>query len=87
MANEGLRLVGEGIVRRPSDIDHLMVAGHGFARWKGGPMHQASERGLLVLRADLRRWQAEDPVWTPAHLLDELVSDGKGLEALNARRP
>jgi len=86
MANEGLRLVGEGIVRRPSDIDHLMVAGHGFARWKGGPMHQATERGLLVLRADLRRWQAEDPVWTQAPLLDELVSDGTGLEALNARR-
>lgn len=87
MANEGLRLIGEGIVRRPSDIDHLMVAGHGFARWKGGPMHQASARGLLVLRADLRRWQAEDPFWTPAPLLDSLVGDGTTLDALNARRP
>jgi 3-hydroxyacyl-CoA dehydrogenase len=87
MANEGLRLVGEGVVRRPSDIDHLMVAGHGFARWKGGPMHQAKDRGLMVLRADLRRWQAQDEVWSPATLLDELVSDGVSLEVLSSSRP
>lgn len=87
MANEGLRMVGDGVVRRPSDIDHLMVAGHGFARWKGGPMHQAADRGLMVLRADLRRWQAQDPVWSPATLLDELVSDGVSLEMLNTSRP
>jgi 3-hydroxyacyl-CoA dehydrogenase len=30
LANEGARLLDEGIARRPSDIDYLMVAGYHF---------------------------------------------------------
>lgn len=84
-ANEGLRLLHAGFARRPSDIDYLLVSGYGFPRWRGGPMHQADQRGLLVLRHDLRDWAAEDAFWTPAPLLDRLISDGLRLGDLDER--
>jgi 3-hydroxyacyl-CoA dehydrogenase len=84
LANEGLRLLEEGIARRPSDIDHLLVAGYGFPRWRGGPMHQADRRGLMVLRHDLRSWAADAAVWEPSPLLDRLIRDARQLADLDA---
>jgi 3-hydroxyacyl-CoA dehydrogenase len=83
MANEALRLMEQGIARRPSDVDHALVAGYGFPRWRGGPMHQADRRGLLVLRSDLRAWAAEDALWLPAPLLDRLIGEGRRLADLD----
>lgn len=85
MGNEGFRLLASGVARRPSDIDHCLVMGHGFPRAQGGPMHQANRRGLIVFRADLRKWQSEHAVWAPAPLIDKLISDGKMIAALNTR--
>jgi 3-hydroxyacyl-CoA dehydrogenase len=83
MAAEGGRLLGMGIARRPCDIDRILVAGHGYPRWRGGPMFQADLRGLMVLRADLRRWGAEDPVWSPPPLFDRLLAEGRRLPDLD----
>lgn len=83
LANEALRLLDQGTALRPSDVDHLLVAGHGFPRWQGGPMHQADRRGLLVLRHDLRLWAQDHPLWSPAPLLDRLIQDGLRLSALD----
>jgi 3-hydroxyacyl-CoA dehydrogenase len=85
LANEGFRLLDQGIARRPSDIDLVLVAGHGFPRWQGGPMHMADRRGLMALRADLRLWAADDPIWAPAPGLDRMIRDGMRLEALDLR--
>ncbi len=83
MANEGSRLLGRGMALRPSDIDFALVAGYGFPRWEGGPMHWADQRGLMVLRKDLRAWASEGPeLWTPAPLFDSLISDGRKLADL-----
>ncbi len=79
----GLQLLAQARARRPSDIDHALVAGHGFARWQGGPMHLADRRGLMVLRRDLRLWAEENALWTPPPLLDRLIRDGLSLAALN----
>jgi 3-hydroxyacyl-CoA dehydrogenase len=84
-ANAGLRLLAEGVARRPSDVDLALVLGHGFPRWQGGPMHQADRRGLMALRRDLRLWAADDPIWAPAALLDDLIRDGRTLDALNGQ--
>ncbi len=83
LANEGARLREEGLARRPSDIDCLMVAGYHFPRWRGGPMNQAAVRGLMVLRHDLRLWGAEAALWRPAPLIDRLIRDGRGIADLN----
>jgi 3-hydroxyacyl-CoA dehydrogenase len=83
IANEGLRLLAQGVALRASDIDLVLVLGHGFPRWRGGPMHQADRRGLMALRADLRSWAVDDPFWTPAPILDTLIRDGKSLDTLD----
>ena len=83
LANEGARLLDEGIAKRPADIDHLMVAGYHFPRLRGGPMHQADRRGLMVLRHDLRSWGAEAALWSPAPLIDRLIRDGRSFAALD----
>lgn len=84
LANEGARLLEEGIARRPSDIDHVMVAGYQFPRRRGGPMHQAGVRGLMVLRQDLRTWGREASLWSPAPLFDRLIGQGGTLASLDA---
>ena len=83
MANEGARILSDGLALRPSDVDAIMVGGFGFARTMGGPMHQADIRGLMVLRRNLRIWAAEDAVWTPDPLFDALIGDGRNFDAMN----
>jgi 3-hydroxyacyl-CoA dehydrogenase len=85
LANEGARLLGEGVAARASDIDAAMVAGGAFPRWEGGPMFWAARRGLIVLRADIRRWGETAPDhWQVAPLIDELIRTGRSLAELDA---
>ena len=84
MANEGARILEEGIARCPSDIDLVLLAGYGFPRWRGGPMHSADRAGLLQVRNDLRAFAREDEVfWRPAELWDELIRNGRHFADLN----
>lgn len=84
MANEALRLLDAQVVLRPSDVDLVLVAGHGFPRWRGGPMHHAASRGLLVLRRDLRQWAKDDAaLWSPHPLLDRMIAEGRTLADLD----
>lgn len=84
MANAGFDLLDSKVARRPSDIDLVLVLGHGFPRWRGGPMHHASQRGLLVLRRDLRDFAHDDAgIWTPHPLLDRMIADGRRLAELD----
>jgi 3-hydroxyacyl-CoA dehydrogenase len=83
MAAAGLDCLAAGTALCPADIDHLMVAGYGFPRRLGGPMHQAGRRGLLLLRQDLRLWARDDRIWAAPPMLDRLISDGRSLDQLN----
>ena len=86
LANEAAKVLGEGLAQRPSDIDAILVAGYGFPRWQGGPMAWAADRGLLVLRADLRRFAPQAPAfWAVAPLIDDLIRDGRHLDDLDPR--
>ena len=46
LANEGARILEEGIAQRASDIDVVYCHGYGFPRFRGGPMHAAEALGL-----------------------------------------
>lgn len=83
MANEGARLLSEGVALRASDIDVILVGGFGFARVLGGPMHQADLRGLMVLRRNLRIWALEDAIWAPDALFDALIAEGQSFASLD----
>ena len=85
LANQGARLVSDGLARRPSDVDAVAVLNGLFPRWQGGPMFQADKRGLLVLRADLkRRAEVAPQIYAPDPLIDRLIADGSNFAALNA---
>lgn len=86
MTNEGARILSEGLVARPSDIDFAVVSGAGFPRWQGGPMHWADRRGLLLLRRDLSVWAWEAPhLWTMEPLIADLVERGQRFADLDAQ--
>ena len=84
LANEGARLIQTGKLRRPCEVDAIALAAGLVARWTGGPMYQADQRGVMVLRADLKSWAADAPeLWTPSPLMDQLIGGGKTFDALN----
>ncbi|WP_289043462.1 3-hydroxyacyl-CoA dehydrogenase NAD-binding domain-containing protein [uncultured Aliiroseovarius sp.] len=84
MANEGARLLDEGVAWRPSDIDVVMMYGYGFPRFRGGPMMSADQRGLLAVRNALKSYQPDAPdFWTPSRLFDELIKNGRHFSDLN----
>ncbi len=78
LANEGARLLSAGVVSSPLDIDLVAVAGLGFPRHRGGPLHLADQRGLIILRRDLLNWAADGEIWKPVPAWDALVSVGRG---------
>ncbi len=84
MVNEAAKVVGEGIARRPLDVDVTLLYGYGFPRYRGGPLKWADMTGLPGLLDDIREWAAEDAYfWQPAPLLEQLVAEGRKFEDLN----
>ena len=84
MVNEAAKVVGEGIARRPLDVDMTLLFGYGFPRYRGGPLKWADMTGLGGLLADIRRYAKEDAAfWTPAPLLEQLVAEGRTFDDLN----
>jgi len=80
MVDEGARIVAEGIARRPSDIDVVLVHGYGYPAWRGGPMHEADMIGIpeMVERAESLGDQGG-----AAPLLREMAESGKRFADLN----
>lgn len=84
MVNEAAKVVGEGIARRPLDVDVTKLYGYGFPRWRGGPLLWADTVGLDRLLSDIRDWAESDPYfWQPAPLLEQLVAEGRRFADLN----
>jgi 3-hydroxyacyl-CoA dehydrogenase len=81
MANEGARIVEEGIALRASDIDTVYLKGYGFPLHRGGPMRYADQIGLWNVERALERIAKEPGVdaafWQPAPLLSRLAAEGK----------
>lgn len=84
MANEGARLLDEGVIARPEDADVIMIHGYGFPRWRGGPMEAADLAGLFDLQLRLKKMAgAEDPFWSPHPLIADLIKNGRDFNSLN----
>jgi 3-hydroxyacyl-CoA dehydrogenase len=80
MINEGAKIIDEGVVSRPHEIDMAMVNGIGFPAYTGGPMFLADQIGLAKVRAAMLRYRdiGGAEFWTPAPLIDRLAAEGKG---------
>jgi 3-hydroxyacyl-CoA dehydrogenase len=84
MVNEAAKVVGEGIARRPLDVDMVLLFGYGFPRYHGGPLKWADLQGLAGILADIETYAKEDPYfWQPAPLLQTLVAEGRCFDDLN----
>ena len=82
LANEGARILDEGIAQRASDIDVVYCHGYGFPRFRGGPMHAAEARGLqsVVERIEEFQQMLDPGNWVLAPLLERLSNDGGSLK-------
>ncbi len=77
LANEGAKVLAEGIAGRASDIDVAMVNGYAFPRRKGGPMWAADRQGLTAVLAEVERaHRAGGAGSEPAPLLVDLAHAG-----------
>ena len=77
MANEGAKVLAEGIALRASDIDLAFVNGYGFPRLKGGPMWAAGQIGLSRVLEEVEAAHKAGGVGSePAPLLIELARTG-----------
>lgn len=77
MADEGARLLAEGVAARPSDIDLVMINGYGFPARAGGPMFAADRAGLPQVAARLAALHRQNgPGTEPAPLLLDLAARG-----------
>lgn len=61
LANEGARIVQEGIAERAEDVDMVKLHGYGFPRWRGGPMHLAAETGWKNINQTMTLVAEESP--------------------------
>ncbi|HEY9275423.1 3-hydroxyacyl-CoA dehydrogenase family protein, partial [Achromobacter sp.] len=78
LANEGARIIEEGIAQRASDVDVVYVHGYGFPGARGGPMFYAQTLGLAKTLEKIRVLQRDHGGhWAPAALLERLVQEGR----------
>ena len=84
MANAGARMLSEGMLSTPSEVDLVAVQALDLPRWRGGPMHLAGVEGLLRLRRTMETFDHPDrTLWTPEPVFAELIKNGRSFDALN----
>lgn len=81
LANEGARILEEGIAQRASDIDVVYCYGYGFPRHRGGPMHYVQARGLAwaVKRMTEFQQNLNQDNWSIAPLIANNAERGEAL--------
>ncbi|MCC6608077.1 MAG: enoyl-CoA hydratase/isomerase family protein [Burkholderiales bacterium] len=79
LANEGARILEEGIALRAVDIDMVYLAGYGFPVYRGGPMFYADTVGLERVLSSIERFAKgyRGECWQAAPLLAKLAAAGK----------
>ncbi|WP_435312112.1 FAD-dependent oxidoreductase [Primorskyibacter sedentarius] len=61
LANEGARIVEEGIAENDAAVDMVKLHGYGFPRWRGGPMFTAETVGKDAIRNALTTLELQSP--------------------------
>ncbi|XP_077304571.1 peroxisomal bifunctional enzyme isoform X1 [Lithobates pipiens] len=79
LANEGFRILEDGIASCPEDIDVIYNNGYGWPKYRGGPMYYASFVGLPKVFNTLEKYSKANPdvpSMKPAFLLKKLATIG-----------
>lgn len=61
MINEAARMLEQGLVDNPNDIDLVWIHGYGFPRYRGGLLYHADQVGLARICAAIEQWAGEHP--------------------------
>ncbi|MBD5805053.1 Fatty acid oxidation complex subunit alpha [Azoarcus sp. Aa7] len=86
MANEGARILDEGVALRAGDIDIVYANGYGFPATRGGPMWWAREAGLASIRDAVAAYHRQHgDYWTPSPLLARAADAGGDWDAVLSR--
>jgi 3-hydroxyacyl-CoA dehydrogenase len=88
LANEGAKILEEGIALRASDIDTMYLNGYGFPAWRGGPMWQVDNViGMAKAAERIKAYEAKYGArWKIAPLIDKLAASGGSFASLDAKK-
>ena len=77
MLVEASRVLMEGIVRQPADVDMGLILGIGFPAFRGGLLRWADSLGLDKVLASLKRYESLGARFQPTEQLLHLAEAGK----------
>jgi 3-hydroxyacyl-CoA dehydrogenase/enoyl-CoA hydratase/3-hydroxybutyryl-CoA epimerase/3-hydroxyacyl-CoA dehydrogenase/enoyl-CoA hydratase/3-hydroxybutyryl-CoA epimerase/enoyl-CoA isomerase len=78
MLTEASRVLTEGIVREPGDVDMGLILGIGFPAFRGGILRWADTLGLKEVLQKLEKYAALGPRFHPTEQMMRLAAEGKG---------
>ena len=78
MLVEASRVLMEGIVREPGDVDMGLILGIGFPAQRGGILRWADSLGLAKVLEKLQRYEKLGPRFQATEQLRRLAAEGKG---------
>ena len=81
MLTEASRVLSEGIVREPGDVDMGLILGIGFPPFRGGILRWADALGLPAVLAQLKKYEHLGPRFQPTEQMRALAAEGKGFYA------
>ncbi len=77
MLLEATRVLDEGIVREPADVDMGLILGIGFPAWRGGLLRWADSLGAEKVLERLRPYEHLGPRFQPTEPLRRLAAAGR----------
>ena len=88
LANEGAKILQEGIALRASDIDTMYLNGYGFPAWRGGPMWQVDNViGMKKAAERIKAYEAKYGArWKIAPLIERLAAEDGTFAALDTKK-
>jgi 3-hydroxyacyl-CoA dehydrogenase/enoyl-CoA hydratase/3-hydroxybutyryl-CoA epimerase/3-hydroxyacyl-CoA dehydrogenase/enoyl-CoA hydratase/3-hydroxybutyryl-CoA epimerase/enoyl-CoA isomerase len=78
MLTEATRVLAEGIVREPGDVDMGLILGIGFPPFRGGILRWADTLGIPTVLQKLKKYEALGPRFAPTEMLRRLAAEGRG---------
>ncbi|MFO0867021.1 MAG: 3-hydroxyacyl-CoA dehydrogenase NAD-binding domain-containing protein [Gemmataceae bacterium] len=77
MLTESVRILDEGIVRSPGDLDMGLILGMGFPNWRGGLLRWADAEGLPAIEKKLERYASLGPRFVTPDTLRAMSREGR----------
>jgi 3-hydroxyacyl-CoA dehydrogenase/enoyl-CoA hydratase/3-hydroxybutyryl-CoA epimerase/3-hydroxyacyl-CoA dehydrogenase/enoyl-CoA hydratase/3-hydroxybutyryl-CoA epimerase/enoyl-CoA isomerase len=78
MLTEASRVLMEGIVRDPGDVDMGLILGIGFPPFRGGLLRWADSTGLGKVLEKCKQYEKLGPRFPPTEQMKKLAAEGRG---------